>query len=106
MEVLLGLGGVDMLYFLPSFFFERFGVLCAGVFGTGVFKRTSLRKRMKFSLLKLRRRRAVVRGAFIGGVRRTGRGGVSNAASMFMFRFGVGVRRGRRGAFGVFLGMG
>jgi hypothetical protein len=96
------LGGV-VIYFLLLFFFERFGVFGSGVFGAfGVFNKTWLRKRMKSELLKFRRRRAVALGRFSGGVRRTGRGGVSNAASM------LGVLRlcGRLGAFGVLFGMG
>jgi hypothetical protein len=81
---------------LSLFFLARFaGVLCAGVVGArGVLLSTALRKRMKFALLKFKRRRV----AYLGGERRTGRGGVSNAALMFV----CCVRRvGRLGVLGV-----
>lgn len=95
--------------FYRYFFFVRFGVCCAGVFGEGmgVFLKSSLRKRLKLALALLKfRRRAVGRAAILGGVRRKGRGGVSKGVTALLFRFGVWVRRGRGGAFGVFFGMG
>jgi hypothetical protein len=99
-------GSSGVIYFLLLFFFERVGVFGAGVFGaTGVFNSTWLRKRMKFALLKFRRRRAVALGVFTGGDRRTGRGGVSNAVAT-LFELGVRRGRGRLGALGVCFGMG